>query len=534
MTEREHLGKISKEIEESPAREQWKKIGIAHHHGIDIALFSLRSNQSGGIGEFPDLLPMIDWCHHLGLDCLQLLPLNDTGNDSSPYGAVSAFALNPIYIGLSRLPNFDKHMDLQSQLKELQKQNASQRVNYLLVRIEKERIFHAYLEREKKEILEEKEFLSFKENNPWLKSYALFKSIKISSGWQSWTTWPQMFKEPNAESFTTLTKQFSLEIEFLELEQFFCAQQLKEVKKSASKLGVFIKGDIPILISKESVDVWQNPSLFRLDLSAGAPPDYYSKKGQNWDFPVYNWDIIKRKNYQWWKDRLKVATQFYDIYRIDHAVGFFRIWAIPLGKEGNEGFYIPEDQQSWMKLGEENMRMMLQSSIMLPIAEDLGNVPQEVKAKLSELGILGTKVMRWERRWKGDQGFISPQEYPPLSMTTVSTHDSETLQLWWKNSREEAEEFCRYKNWEYQPDLSVEKHKQILWDSHHSASLFHINLLNEYLALFPNLIWPNSENERINIPGTISETNWTYRFRPSIEEIVSHQELADTIKELIK
>ena len=178
--------------------------------------------------------------------------------------------------------------------------------------------------------------------------------------------------------------------------------------------------------------------------------------------------------------------------------------------------------------------MMLASSNMLPIAEDLGDVPPEVRVCLSELGICGTKVMRWERYWEKDKSFIPFKDYPPLSMTCVSTHDSRTLQLWWSDFPDEAKDYAAFKHWTYSPTLTVEQRKEILWDSHHTPSLFHINLLQEYLALFPELVWPQPEDERINIPGKVLATNWLYRFRPSVEELTAHEGLKKAIEQILK
>ena len=148
------------------------------------------------------------------------------------------------------------------------------------------------------------------------------------------------------------------------------------------------------------------------------------------------------------------------------------------------------------------------------------------------MGICGTKVMRWERHPANGMLFIDPLHYNPISMTTVSTHDSETLTLWWMMSPD-AQDFARYKGWNYTSHLTKEQRREILWDSHHSSSFFHINLLGEYLALFPELVWDNPHEERINVPGTVAPTNWTYRIRPSVEEILAHAPLAVEVRNLL-
>ncbi len=180
------------------------------------------------------------------------------------------------------------------------------------------------------------------------------------------------------------------------------------------------------------------------------------------------------------------------------------------------------------------MEMMLHAAPILPIGEDLGLVPPAVKECLYSLGICGTKVMRWERRWDQDGGFIPVEEYQPMTMTTVSTHDSDTLQLWWRHFPKEAKLFAQFKGWPYTPFLSTQYQELILRDSHHSGSLFHVNLLQEYLALIPELVSQNPHNERINIPGKVLDTNWTYRFKPSVEKIVQHIPLREKILSILK
>jgi 4-alpha-glucanotransferase len=170
---------------------------------------------------------------------------------------------------------------------------------------------------------------------------------------------------------------------------------------------------------------------------------------------------------------------------------------------------------------------------MLPIGEDLGTVPKIVGPVLKEMGICGTKVIRWERENEQSNRFIPFHNYSPISLTCLSTHDSETLVGWWKTFRDEAKAFADFKGWTYTPDLSEKQREEILWDCHHTSSLFHVNLLQEYLAFFPELTWPNPEDERINIPGTVSSKNWSYRFRPSVETIVSHQALFSKMERIL-
>lgn len=516
------------------AAAQWKGVGIKHHHGINVPLFSLRSKNSSGIGEFPDLLPVIPWCKELGLDVLQLLPMNDTGPESSPFLTLSAYALNPIHLGLEQLPRVQEYSALTTMLRELKPYNQSQRVNYPALYTARRAFLHEYFNRFHESIQSSQEFQTFLKENPWVQGYALFKALKEFSSWSSWESWPPEVKNPTTGSLAKLVSRFESDILFHQIIQFLCFQQLEKVKKTAQEQGVYLMGDLPILINRESADVWLERPLFLLEYAAGAPPDMYSAEGQKWGFPLYNWAEMEKDNYAWWRQRLRTASQFYHLYRIDHVVGFFRIWGIPLDEKATQGHFIPEDPLTWVAHGEKIMRIMLEEQSMLPIGEDLGVIPPSVRVCLQRLGICGTKVMRWERMWDEDRRFIKPEDYSPISLTTVSTHDSETLQLWWSANPQDAQDYALYKGWAYTPLLGRDHHFEILKDSHHSASLFHINLFQEYLALIPSMTWGNLVDERINLPGIVSDTNWSYRFRPSVEQFTQSNELKLLIQELLQ
>jgi 4-alpha-glucanotransferase len=520
-------------INSTLANQQWRRIGIKHHHGICLPLFSLRTERSAGIGEFFDLIPIIEWCSKIGCDIIQLLPLNDNGLGSGPYSSISAFALNPLHISLYSLHDWKSSGKLKELYKELQGHYKDQRINYGKILNLKYQFLKTYFEDQKSSLQKSNEFQTFKADNSWVVPYALFKTLKTKTSWASWQAWPDEWKNPSQDVFKKLMDENRDEIEFHIFLQLICYQQFSQVHKEASNHRVKLKGDIPILINKDSADVWEHYSIFNLNYSAGAPPDMYSPNGQDWGFPLYNWEAIEKEHYKWWIDRLKSASHYYDLYRLDHIVGFYRIWAINLAEAHFPRDFVPKDPHSWIEHGERILRTLLSNTEMLPIGEDLGTVPNQVRSSLRSLGISGTKVMRWERKWEEDKSYIPFNEYEPLSMTTVSTHDSETLKLWWKYNFEEAQEFARVKGWKYVDELSTERHQEILFDSHHTSSLFHINLLQEYLALLPNMTWPNPEDERINVPGTVSEKNWSYKFYPSVEEMVSHPKLSKLIKDTI-
>lgn len=467
------------------------------------------------------------------MDVIQLLPLNDSGIDPSPYSALSSCALNPLYLSLHRLPLVEEIPELKRRLKEGISLTDSQRLCFPEIQSFKWLWLQQYVAHTASHLRKSRAFHKYVEENAWLEPYALFKVLKEKLHQIPCHSWPRELHVVHPSLFSQLTKELKQEI-FVQIAlQYLCFVQMSEVKAHARSKGVLLKGDIPILISRDSADVWHEPELFDTSLSAGAPPDTYNAEGQYWGFPIYRWDAIKKTHFRWWKERLRYASHFYDLYRIDHVLGFFRIWAIPLNRPAKEGAFMPAEEALWQSQGQSVLQTFLNTSELLPIAEDLGTVPPMVRPTLARLGICGTRVMRWERSWETDGSFIPVQSYSPLSLTCVSTHDTETLELWWRVHKEEAQAFATYKQWTYEPQITHTQRVEILRDSHQSGSLWHINLLQEYLALFPALVWPHPEDERINIPGTIGPTNWTYRFRPSIEEIIAHEALAQELQRLL-
>eukprot|EP01119_Soliformovum_irregulare_P015757 TRINITY_DN4485_c0_g1_i1.p1 TRINITY_DN4485_c0_g1~~TRINITY_DN4485_c0_g1_i1.p1 ORF type:complete len:610 (+),score=195.40 TRINITY_DN4485_c0_g1_i1:237-1832(+) len=523
----------------TPAAEQWKKVGIKHHHGVNVPVFSLKTKESSGIGEYLDLIPLIEWCSSLKLDLIQLLPLSDTNLDNSPFSPISSFCLNPLLISLSQLPYISREDEsMKATRKQLQDLNSNPAVDWKQVRELKMKWMRAYHTLVNTESDLQKEFEQFKNDHKyWLGDYALFCSLKRANDWKSWKEWSLQQPATEAESFAeieALKKKHSDDVDFFSFMQFLAFKQMGQVRQFAESKNVLLKGDIPFLVSMDSADVWRHRKLFNMNLTAGAPPDMYAADGQNWGLPLYNWKAMEEENCEWWRKRLEVASNLYHVYRVDHIVGFFRVWGVPVGKKAIEGSFQPSDESLWITEGEKHLRMLLESSMMLPIGEDLGSIPPEVRICLQRLGICGTKVLRWERLWDEEgQPFIPTADFNRDSMTTVSTHDSETLDLWWTEKKEEAEAYAIAKGWTFDPaKLMTEYRQEILKESHTTPSLFHVNLLNEYLALDEDLVHQDAQLERINVPGTLVDTNWAYRMRPTLEEVRSHPKLEEAMKNL--
>ena len=308
---------------------QWRGAGVA------IPVFSLRSEQSFGVGEFYDLKLMVDWAAMTGQSIIQILPINDTTmtgtwQDSYPYNANSTFALHPQFLHLPAVGEL-KDKEAKARFEALGKElNTLPMVDYERVNNAKSEYLRLVFEAEGKKCLSSKEFKAFMAaNEEWLRPYAVFSALRDKKGTPDFSEWGTMTKYTKAKA-TKYEKENGDDVAFYYFVQYHLSKQLREVRDYAHSKGVVLKGDIPIGISRTSVDAWVYPELFNMDSSAGAPPDDFSVMGQNWGFPTYNWAKMAEDGYAWWKARFVKMAEYFDAYRIDHILGFFRIWEIPL------------------------------------------------------------------------------------------------------------------------------------------------------------------------------------------------------------
>ena len=321
----------------------WKAGGVA------IPVFSLRSEKSFGVGEFSDLIKMIDWAKATGMKFIQVLPINDTTithkwTDSYPYNAISIYALHPIYLGLHKLPLKDK--TLFAAYKKTAKQlNALKDLDYEQVIKLKNNYLNDLFQEQGQEIMQSKTYNEFiAKNEEWLFPYACFTYFRDVYSTADYSIWKMHNKYNKAELTKLLEESKAMKkcVDLAFFTQYLLDKQLIEVKEYANKNGVSLKGDVPIGISRNSVEAWTEPNLFNLDTQTGAPPDFFSAYGQNWGFPTYNWDEMAKDGYQWWTKRFRKMADYFDAYRIDHILGFFRIWEIPLHSvQGLLGYFSP-------------------------------------------------------------------------------------------------------------------------------------------------------------------------------------------------
>lgn len=506
--------------------------------GTAVPIFSLRTTDDFGIGEFRDLRPLVDFVADTGQCIIQLLPVNDTTRkgdwqDSYPYSPVSTFALHPMYVHLQDI-GVEETDEFKKQQEEL---NALSEIDYPRVFKAKMALVRKAFETCGKKDMALPAYCKFvRDNEFWLKEYSEFcaKRDSLEPEYYCWMQWH-------------LEKQFAQEAAY------------------AHSKGVFLKGDLPIGVSADSAEAYWHPELFNLDSSTGAPPDYFSTDGQNWGFPTYNWEEMAKDDFAWWKARLRKMSQFFDAFRIDHILGFFRIWEIPaehssgmmghfnpampysleeinnlqLPVEGlfhedprHPGMYqplitpasqnLPQWQQErfgalytdffyhrhddfWRRNAEKKLPELLGATGMLACGEDLGMVPDCVPGVMEHWKILSLKM----------RGMEAEGEWKYLSVCATSSHDCATLRM--QCDHDPA-------SWEVRNML------QAFVDSPSMLAIFPIQ---DWVALDETFRRPVREEERINEPAD-PHHHWRFRLHFDLKELAGRTELRNTIVGLLK
>ncbi|MES2981105.1 MAG: 4-alpha-glucanotransferase [Verrucomicrobiota bacterium] len=329
--------RVSDECFRRSANQRFRAAGVA------IPVFSLRSEEGCGVGEFSDLKAMGNWAMSCGMKMIQILPINDTTSsrtwtDSYPYSAISVYALHPIYLRLDGmtvpLPNEAEFRETREVL------NRAKQLDYEAVMAVKWRVTREMFDAHQKSILNDPSFLDFlKRNRDWVLDYAVFSLKRDEFGTADFSKWGN-WKDHDAKKIDALSSDASV-MYFVWL-QFELDKQLTDAVAHLHAKGVALKGDLPIGVDKESVDAWVAPRLFNMDTQTGAPPDAFAVKGQNWGFPTYDWDEMRKDGYAWWRSRFEKLSRYFDAYRIDHILGFFRIWQIPTQHvDGIMGWFEP-------------------------------------------------------------------------------------------------------------------------------------------------------------------------------------------------
>ncbi len=327
--------------------------------GVAIPVFSLRSENSFGIGEFLNLKPLADWAKSVGLKLIQILPVNDTTSthtwtDSYPYSAISAFALNPVYLNLAAVAGGKNKALLEKFEPERRRLNALDAVDYEAVSKAKLGFLEQIFPSQRAAMVKQADFKEFfQQNKHWLVPYAIFSHLRDKFGTADFSKWPAHNRyDALANEKMELAHE---DVLFHYFMQFHLHLQLKEAAEHLHANGIILKGDIPIGVSRHGADAWQEPEQFQMDMQAGAPPDAFAVKGQNWGFPTYNWPRMKDDGFAWWRRRFEQMGRYFDAFRVDHILGFFRIWSIPTHAiEGILGHFVPAlpvDAEEFGRLG---------------------------------------------------------------------------------------------------------------------------------------------------------------------------------------
>ena len=401
------------------------------------------SSRSWGIGEFADLPVLARWMRGAGLRLLQVLPLNEMApGQASPYSAVSAMALDPMFISVPDVLDFhelggEDALDTAAR-GLLDHARASRAVDYWSVRTLKDRAlrsaFRRFVRHEwaagSDRAQQLRTFIG--EQGWWLDDCALFRAAQHVTGGRPWTEWPAGMRDRERAAVAAFRRESGQEILFRQYLQWIAHEQWLKARQQSP--GLRVSGDFPFGVAADSADVWANQDLFSFDGSVGAPPDAFSEGGQNWQLPVYRWDVMRERGYAWFGARARRASDLFDLFRVDHVVGLFRSWIFP--RDGRRPHFEPTDERAQIAQGEAVLRTIINGGAGV-IAEDLGTIPDFVRDTLGELGLPGYRVMRWERYWdEPGQPFILPAEYPRLSVATTGTHDTETLAAWWQGAGE--------------------------------------------------------------------------------------------------
>jgi 4-alpha-glucanotransferase len=502
----------------------------ARHAGILLPLFSMPSSRSWGIGEIADIPLVAGWLHQGGQDLLQLLPINEMAvGQRSPYSAMTAMAIDPIYISVHALEEFQAIGGEQAMSRAWQADLAAVRstttIDYARVRALKEEALRASFERFVSELEQRNEHAAaFRRwcdsQSWWLRDYALFRAIHAREQDRAWTEWPAPLRDREPQALDAAREALASEVLYREWLQWVADDQWQEAKRKSAPVSLL--GDLPFMVDGDSADVWSHADEFDMTTSVGAPPDAFSETGQNWGLPVYRWDVLASRDFDWLRQRARRSADLYDGYRVDHLVGFYRTYVFPADEQPR--YFTPEGEEAQRRLGETLLGIFGDAGARI-IAEDLGTIPDFVRTSLRELGIPGYRVFRWERRWKEEgQPFIAPASYPVASVATTGTHDTETLAEWWEGLEEE--------------DLRavVDTPGLQLPEAELDATTLTPAVRDAFLeVLFASgsnyLLLPIQDvfgwRDRVNIPGTMGDGNWTWRLPWPVEALATGAEACE-------
>ncbi len=535
--------------------------------GVLTPLFALRTDDDLGIGDLEGLRQFVDWAAGVGFKVVQLLPINETGGDNSPYNAISAMALEPMTLHLAPgSPEDLTRADYDEVVAQfnLPKLRAGS-VKYAKVRALKRALLErAFVRFEARRLVGEGALVGFQafieREGGWLEEYVFFRALmEENDGREAWDQWPL-----EHQSIATARRWFELETPeasarfaqrqaFFRYVQWLAYEQWGAAKEYAEARGVALMGDIPFGVSYYSADVFARRDQFALEWSGGAPPEPYFKEdeftqkwGQNWGIPLYDWAAMRANDFSWWRQRITGVHHIFHVFRIDHVLGFYRIYAFPWRPQRNAEFLplsweemlretggrrprftprddeSPENGEANRREGEDYLRVMLEAAgDTRLVGEDLGTVPDYVRPSLLSLGIAGFKIPQWETT--ADQGPVPGERYQRLSVATYATHDHKPLRATWDDAfhgddeiRAQAREdldriamFAGIEGLDAESDYERDFYLAALAALFQSNAWMAIVMITDLLA----------RKDRFNVPGTAADSNWSRRLQLTVARL---------------
>jgi 4-alpha-glucanotransferase len=518
--------------------------------GVTIPLFSIRTARSWGIGEIGDLPDFAAWVATAGLTLVQILPLGEiSGGETSPYSALSAFGIDPMYISLADVEDLPAERVREALggdvgVATLEQARAAAGVDYGAVRFVKQRALRFAFERFRTEDLAKDtaragSFGAFSDHNRhWLDDYALFRALKDAHGGVAWWDWPAPLRERRREALDAARAQLANAVAYYRYVQWLAHTQWETARGRLAESGVEIMGDLPFMVGRDSADVWANPREFRDGASVGVPPDQFNAEGQDWGLPPYHWEAMRADDFAWLRRRARYSGALYNRFRIDHLVGFYRTYMRPLdGRHDAAGHLVPgvfdpADERAQLPHGERVVTAMVDAARERGarlVAEDLGIIPNFVRPSLTRLGVPGYKVLIWE---KDDAVFRDPRGYPAVSVACFGTHDTDPVATWWETRAPDERAAVTAlpglapRAGELGEAFTPAVHRALLDLINGSASELVLLLMQDVLGT----------RERINTPATVGPHNWTYRLPAAVERLRADpdvQRLMATVRESV-
>jgi 4-alpha-glucanotransferase len=550
--------------------------------GVLAPLFALRTENDLGIGDLEGLRQFIDWAAEIGFRLVQILPINEMGGDHSPYNAISAVALEPSTLHLAPgSPEDLTQADFDEVISQVD-----------LDKLRKGPVKHGRVRKAKMALLE-KAFARFEqrgaeasasfdafcnEEAAWLTDYAFFRALMEENGGKEiWDHWKEEHRSPAAARKWLAAQsaekqgQFNERTRFFQYVQWVAFDQWSAARAYAEEHGVALMGDIPFGVNLYSADVYSRRDEFALEWSGGAPPEPYFKDdkftqkwGQNWGIPLYRWEVMRRRHLDWWRWRVRGVQKIFHVFRIDHVLGFYRIYAFPWRPTRNSEFlplsfeemrertggafpqFYPRDDSNWenceanRREGEEYLRAVLEEARETRVVgEDLGTVPDYVRPSLRSLGVAGFKIPQWENHPDGRS--ISGADYQRLSVATYATHDHKPLRAMWEEAFEEptatteqarqdlakVAEFAGFSAPNAKSDLDRDFYVPVMEALFRCESWLALVMITDLLA----------RKDRFNVPGTAASSNWSRRMWKTVrglKESRSVRKRMQLIRELLQ